>query len=350
MKNITPLLAVVGALGVLAPVSARADSISPASLDLTLGVGESTTIKKTVTVSAGRPTSSKVDVFFLADTTGSMGTAINAVKTSASSIMTTAAGLGDVQFAVGEYKDVGDIIVYRRNQDITGNTAAVQTGINAWFAGGGGDEPEANMFGLQEAANTTAWRSGSARVLVWFGDAPGHDPRAGATEASATAALVAKGIKVEAISVGANRLNLTGQAQRIATATGGALFSGVNQAAIVAAINGAITSAFDTYSTVSLDLSEVPVGVSVSALPASHSGSYDRSIDRTFNFDVTFTGDAPGDYNFNIYGTVDGGRVATEKDHVLVRGHDGVPDGGSTLMLLGGVATALVGLRRRLNA
>jgi hypothetical protein len=45
---------------------------------------------------------------------------------------------------------------------------------------------------------------------------------------------------------------------------------------------------------------------------------FDRTIDRDFNFTLEFTGVAAGDYSFNTYGTVDGGRVATEADRITV--------------------------------
>jgi len=51
------------------------------------------------------------------------------------------------------------------------------------------------------------WRSLSKRIIVWFGDAPGHDPICAAvsggapiTEASVTTKLAAEGIAVLAIS------------------------------------------------------------------------------------------------------------------------------------------------------
>jgi hypothetical protein len=323
-----------------------ADSISPGSVTASLDVGESLTIKKTVTVSEGPPTSSKVDVFFLADTTGSMGGAIANVKAAAASILSSAAGLGDVAFGVGEYKDVGDVYIYRKNTEITTVQATAQAGINLWGASGGGDTPEANLFALEQVAETTAWRDGSERILVWFGDAPGHDPRAGSTEASATAALQAEGIAVQAISVGFAQLDSSGQATRITAATGGVLYNGISVSDIVDTINDAIETAAATYTLVGIDTSEVPAGVGVSVNPASHSGDFDRSIERTFDFDVTFTGLAPGSYNFNLYGTVDRGRVATEDDHITV-GRTGVPDGGASLVLLGFAMTALGWLRRR---
>ena len=338
-----------GLFGLLC-AKAAADSISPISFATSLNVGESVTITKTVTVSSGAPVSSKVDVYFLMDETGSMGGTIATVKAAAASILSQTAGLGDVAFAVGGYRDEGDSFVYRLATDVTTSTGTVQAGINSWGASGGGDGPEANLFALQQAANTTSWRAGSERILVWFGDAPGHDPRAGATEVSATAALVAQGIAVQAVSVGA--LDSYGQATRIATATGGAFFSGIDTSTLVDTINDAITDAVSTYTNVGLDLSAVPAGVTVTAVPSSATGSFDRSVDRTFDFAVTFTGVTEGSYDFDIYGTVDGGRVAIESDSITVVNSKtpSVPDGGSSIALLGGVLAAMGAAKRKFRS
>ena len=319
------------------------------SFNASLNVGQNVTINKTVTVSAGPATSSKVDVYFLADETGSMGSYISTVKSAAASILSSTAGLGDVAFAVGGYRDQDSSsgIGYRLLTNLTTNTTTAQTAINNWATDVGGDLPEADLFALQQAASTTSWRAGSERILVWFGDAPGHDPSFGVTEGAATAALVANGIAVQAVSVGVNNLDQTGQATRITTATGGALYSGINTASLVATITNAISTAVDTYTTVGLDLTDAPAGVSVTAVPPSFSGTYDRSVQRTFNFAVTFTGVTAGAYSFDIYGTVDGGRVATERDSITVSGTRSVPDGGSTFVLLGGVLAAMGFVKRR---
>ncbi|MDD2902620.1 MAG: peptidoglycan DD-metalloendopeptidase family protein [Syntrophales bacterium] len=304
---------------VLFPGYVLADSVSPTTYSTNLRSGQSVTISKIVTINAGTPSSAKVDVFFLADTTGSMGSALLNVQDGISAIIAGTSGLGDVAYGVGEYKDEGDDFIYRLNQDITTDTAAVQAGVNAWVASGGGDWDEGQLYALDQLANTTTWRTGSTRILVWFGDAPGHDPAGpspGVTEAQATAALVAKLIKVEALDL--YELNYYGQAQRIADATGGHYYTGVDVNQIVEVIKNAIISSFQTYSTVSLSTASVPGGVSVSVSPPSYTGSYDRSIDRTFNFQVTFTGVSPGSYNFAIPVLVDSGIMASEQDNINV--------------------------------
>jgi murein DD-endopeptidase MepM/ murein hydrolase activator NlpD len=310
-------------LALLIPVNVLADSVVPSNYSTSLKPGKSVTITKTVTISAGAPTTAKVDVFFLADTTGSMGGTLRSVQAGAAAIISGVAALGDVAYGVGEYKDEGDAFVYRLNQDITVDKALVQTGINAWVPSGGGDWPEAQIYALDQVATTAAWRPGSTRIVVWFGDAAGHDPSVGVTEAIATAALVTQTIKVMALDVSldtAINLDTYGQATRIAAATNGKYYKGINPTQIVTDIQNAIVSSFDTYSTVSLGTSTVPTGLTVNVSPTSHTGEFDRSIDHVFIFNVTFTGVNPGSYSFSIPVLVDGGTMATELDNIQVGG------------------------------
>lgn len=351
MRNTTRKLPLVltGLLG-LSGASALADSINPTSVTTTLAAGECLTYDATVTVDAGTPTSSKVDVLFLADDTGSMGGIINAIRTSAGSILSSTAGLGDVAFAVARYGGETGASSFTLRQDLTTSQATAQAAINTWSASGGGDGPEANLYGLENSATDTSWRAGSERIIVWFGDAPGHDPSPGGAtppggkvnEAQTIAALQAAGINVQAVDVGS--MNSTGQATRITNATGGDLYSGINTGSIVSTITDAITTSISEYTMVGLDLSEVPAGVTVTTVPPAHIGMYDRSIARDFTFEVTVCNDSGGDHSFDIYGTVDRGRVAAERININ-GGTSSVPDGGSTALLLGAALAGMGGLK-----
>lgn len=165
------------------------------------------------------------DVFFLSDTTGSMGGLINSAQNSSNAIFDLFQTRGDVQFGVGEYRD-GNAGSYDFQFNLTADDAgilsndgdAVSAAIGAWSPSGGGDTPEDNLAGLTQAAAGTPWRDGSRRMIFWFGDAPGHDPASdGSTMATTLAALNAECVQV--IAVDLNDLDSTGQATTIVNET-----------------------------------------------------------------------------------------------------------------------------------
>lgn len=352
-RRIIKALAAVG-MGLLVS-SAFADSISPDTFSATLGIGESVTLRKTVTISAGKPDSALVDVKFIADTTGSMGGIIGQARTNASAIMGSLSGLGDAQFGASEYKDRYDSYITKVNQALTSNTAAVQTGINQWSASGGGDTPEANLIALKQQAEATDWRTGSNRFIVQFGDAPGHENGYYPTQADTIKALTDNNVKV--IVVGESSMNnscyggtsdcAANAAKTIATATGGS-FNLFGSTDIATLIENAIGAAFSTYSSVTLGVigGAIP-GVDVAIAPVSYTGSWDRSVDRTFTFDVTFKGMLAGLHAFDIGAFVDGGLVAKESDRITVGSVSAVPLPGALPMLLGAFGIGGSMLRRR---
>lgn len=193
--------------------------VSPATNDLTLSIDETfaEVVKVTIPKSGVVP---KVDAYFLADTTSSMKTAIDAVKNGISDVLTQIGELGvDVWFGVGEYKDFPAPVTgehpyaFAHQHSLSADTAAIQEKVTSWTTTSGKDVPEAQFYALDRIAEPPGgqigWRADSKRIIVWFGDAAGHDAVCqqisnlsyDITEASVTAKLVAEKIKVLALSL-----------------------------------------------------------------------------------------------------------------------------------------------------
>jgi len=227
-------------LAALVAAPAAWAQVTPSQVYEALAPGQSVNVDKRVQTPEIPP---NPDIVFLADTTGSMGGAIANVIANATAVMNTVkASQSSAQFGVAEYRDRGDIFVWQLNQNLTPTVATAQGAINTWNASGGGDFPEGQMVALTQIATAINWRPGSTRILVWFGDAPGHDPRLGFTEIGATAALVGQNIRVIAIPTGFAQLDSTGQATRITNATMGCLLPNANDNQVSAAILAGLMS------------------------------------------------------------------------------------------------------------
>ncbi len=297
-------------------VAAGDIKISPTENKLTLD--ECKRFNEVITVTIPKDSRRKVDIYFLADTTGSMTDFIAAVKAGANNILTAVNATGnDLVYGVGNYRDFTDPAPYPFQHQLnpTASAAAVTAAINTWTANGGGDDPEAQLFALSQLAQapggSIGWRPDSKRIIVWFGDQPGHDPSGAATLASTLAQLQAQNISVIAISVGANQLNATGQAVAIASGTGGSFQAGINATNIVNTIIALINSLVSVINNVSL----VPAGSTAPFVtlidPPGGYGPLKGDREHVLTFHVTFTGVRP----------------CAEKDQVFHGSLDVVADG-----------------------
>lgn len=343
------------------PVSVEASelaalvTIQPNTNVLTLNPGE--TLDETITVTiqknAGTP---KADVYFLADTTGSMGGVLAAVQAGANNILTTLSGLGlDLMFGVGNYKDFPPASPSPFSHQLapTNIAATITTAIGAWSASGGGDIPEGQFLALDRLAQppggSVGWRPSAKRIIVWFGDAPGHDPICTAlsglgsaiTEASVTARLVTEEMAVLAISTATPGLDANpvpgstdytgtcgapagtaGQATRLAAATGGAFVSGINPANIVNTIISLVTAAVSGINHVMLAPSATIAPLVLSITPAVGYGPLSGDTEHVLKFDVKFRGVPCAEKDQVFNGTLDvvtdGAVVAMKKVQITV--------------------------------
>lgn len=193
-----------------------------------------------------------VDILFLADTTGSMGPYLSAVKSNAVSMFNSLSStLSNLQIGVAAYKDLTDTYAYKRFTPIQSMTSATfSTVLNAnWSPSGGYDWPEAQLNALHLAAvgtgaDATGWRASSIKIIVWFGDAPGHDTSNGNSLASVKADLLSVGIKV--IALDCANLNYPGystspQASYLAAQTAG-FYGTVSSYTIAASIISSVAN------------------------------------------------------------------------------------------------------------
>ena len=210
-----------------------AAGVSPQTVDESADPGTTVDVAKTVETPEIPP---NPDIVFLADTTTSMTASIANVQANAGSVLAQIlASQPSAQFAVADYKDVDDFAGAHLDlgQDLTADTTAVQNAINAWtpLSGGGTDAPEDWIGALGSIPTAVSFRAEGEPIVVMFGDSSSHDPSAGFTLASATAALQAAGVRVIAIAVpGAdgflwNGLDSAGQASIVTSQTGGTLSS-----------------------------------------------------------------------------------------------------------------------------
>ncbi|CAN8070133.1 unnamed protein product [Agarophyton chilense] len=199
-----------------------------------------------------------------------MGTAISEVKTRFIEIVNLYENLTDAHFGIGLFRDEAERdsaleFGFMNAQSLTGNQADVFTAIDSLVARGGGDADEANLVALNKVATNAdiGWRPNSRKILVYFGDNPGHEPTCigggPITRDTVIENLKAKNITVVAVSFGtgldraprpfecASGNAGTGQGTAIATATGGVLLPNTQQAKVIEAIENAVLNLNRTY-------------------------------------------------------------------------------------------------------
>lgn len=340
-----------------APAMAPAPPITITPDTNTLVLNPPDTLDETLIVTVPKNAGpAKADVYFVGDTTASMGSILQAVKNGANNVLATLGALGvDLAFGVGNYKDFqsGDPFCFQHQASPTNVVAAVTAAINAWTASGGSDLPEGAFFALDSLATAPGgaigWRAGAKRIIVWFGDAPAHDPICPAasgqataiTEASVTAKLVAQGIVVLAISTATPGLDAdpkinavdyaascgapggtAGQATRIATATSGAFATGINPGNIASTIIGLVSGAIGAIQNLKLVPSPTIAPFITSITPAAGYGPLAGDTEHTLKFEVRIHGMACKPEAQVIGGSIDvvadGSVVAAKRVQITV--------------------------------
>ncbi len=344
-KAWTAFLAAALLMNLTAGLAFADPGISPNNVERLIFPGEKAVVAKSVTTPVIPP---KPDIYFLADSTGSMAPALANVQSNATSILNDVASqTAEPRFGAGDYKDLPtDVYAFNNGASIPASDdggAAALAAIGAWTAGGGVDGSEGQLYALDRIADGAVnWRSDSTRILVWFGDAPGHDPVCAAlnglgydiTEASVTAKLVAAKIRVIAISLDtgtypaglnddptASAYNYSppctiggtaGQAARIASATGGVSLTNVSYEDV----SQAILQGLENLPADVAMKSSCTAPISTSFAPASQivtSGDVANFVETI----AVASGAAAGTYNCYDWATINGEDMKDSAGHLI---------------------------------
>lgn len=200
--------------------------ISPASVSQKADPEGSFQINKVVITPEIPP---KPDIVLLVDVTGSMGGAIESIKSELNTIIDTVKGTQpNAQFAVASFGDLRDPNGFQVNQGLTDSRPNLQAAVDSLRAELGQDEDEDWIYALYKlSTGSISFRSGSSRIVVLVSDAPSHDPSGppggsdDRTLSDAIAALTSSSIRV--IGVNVNALDAKSQASAVTSATGGTI-------------------------------------------------------------------------------------------------------------------------------
>ena len=324
------ILAIMAVSANVVALPAFSDTIDPETFTADLDLDESVTIEKTVVIEATGPKEAVIDVHFLIDTSGSMGSQINTAKAASSDLFTSLeSSFGDVSAGVGVFSEgafldnptphANAIIGSGLTTDNATFTANVNE-VTLNIPNNGGDFPESGYDGIALAGDNLDWRPGSNRFMFVFTDASAKGDLA-----AAQASLANNDISLVTLSYGTlGTITASYGDTNFPGATVYASSTSVDD--IISDVTAGITAGFASYGAVTVgDLGVgLPLGIEVSTVctgadigacvGAEALGDYDREVDRTFTFDVTFKRTADGDAEFYTNALVDGGIVAREFD------------------------------------
>lgn len=170
-----------------------------------------------------------VDIAFVVDTTGSMGSAIGSVKNAAVQLVNSvAAQTTSARFALVDYRDFAARAASydyeaKLQQDFTSDAATINGAIQGLGLGWGGDWPETMYSGIAAAFDLT-WRPGAKKMVIVLADAPplSPEPFTGLTAADIIArSLAIDPVEVHYVDVG---WATTAEAEEIAERTNGGVY------------------------------------------------------------------------------------------------------------------------------
>jgi hypothetical protein len=163
--------------------------------------------------------SDALDLVFVFDDTGSMGSEIDGAKAGVTDLTDKIDKTGvDARYALVSFKDDVEI-----DQRFTKRAGSLKSSVDALRAGGGGDTPEANFDAIERALDLN-WRTNAQQVIVDITDAASHYRGDGSGFSEYTFEEVARDLQkadVTFISVGPDRENRKSSLKSLAGEVGG---------------------------------------------------------------------------------------------------------------------------------
>jgi hypothetical protein len=311
----------------------------PPEGSIVVPAGGSAQVQKTYTVPA-KPPSADIEIAF--DTTGSMGASIaNAMTEAAAIVSGVQAAIPDSQFAIVQFRDVGDAPEYAVQQSMTSSASAIQTAINGLAAGGGGDAPEAYNRVFHESytpliGGDIGWRNGTRKFVIVIGDAQPHGALAttfpGCSDVSADTFTTAT--ELAGMSGAERTLFMIRQASTASTtlqcyqSLAGAAFTGGQgvdggttdlAAQIVSLINTATSTVGNVHLEVASATPEPAAASWISFNPTSVGPLTALPSNQAFTLSINVPAGTPaGTYTFDIVGLADGADIGHQSVVVFV--------------------------------
>jgi hypothetical protein len=149
----------------------------------------------------------RIEVAFVLDATGSMGSYINEARNRIKEIadgLASGTPKPELRFGLVSFRDKGDAYVTHLDR-FTDKIDAIKGALDRTTADGGGDTPEAVLEGLAAAIRQLAWSASDGHVikLIYLvGDAPAHHYEDSPSEKALAAEARKKGIVIHTIVCG----------------------------------------------------------------------------------------------------------------------------------------------------
>ena len=138
------------------------------------------------------------DVVFVLDTTGSMMSYIDQMKTF---IRNYSSKIKEINGRVGlvVYRDAGDEYTAEKLSDLQTDTTDLLNKLESVSADGGGDGPEAALHASMVAMNEMKWQKGATKAIILLTDAGYHEPDK--VDGSTLAAVAKRSLEIDPVNI-----------------------------------------------------------------------------------------------------------------------------------------------------